>query len=47
MMIEKQIGNFRVEKLRTIILFDPEFNQNNKLLGRNMMHEVTEVGAIA
>ena len=36
-MLLKQAGNFRVDKLRTIVLFDPEANQNFKFLGRAVM----------
>jgi hypothetical protein len=30
-------ASLRVDKLRTILLLDPEFNQNNKMLGRSLM----------
>jgi hypothetical protein len=33
----KKPGNFRVTDMRTIVLFEADFNQNNKLLGRSMM----------
>ena len=36
--IEKQPGNFSVEKMRTIQLMATEFNTNNKQLGRDMMN---------
>ena len=36
-MLEKQAGNFNVEKLRIILLFEGDFNQNNKWLGRAVM----------
>ena len=36
-MLEKKKGNFRVDKLRTILLFEADFNLNNKYIGRNMM----------
>jgi len=35
--VEKQAGNFNVEKLRIIRLFKGDFNQNNKWLGRAVM----------
>jgi hypothetical protein len=38
-MIPKSIASLRVDKLRTILLLDPEFNQNNKLLGRSLMRQ--------
>ena len=36
-MIEKKPGVFRVDRLRTILLYEADFNQNNKLVGRDMM----------
>lgn len=36
-MLQKKKGNFRVGKLRTIILLEADFNNNNKLLGCEMM----------
>jgi hypothetical protein len=33
----KKPGNYRVTEMRTIILYEADFNQNNKLLGRSMM----------
>jgi hypothetical protein len=33
------VASLRVDKLRTILLLDPEFNQNNKLLGRSLMRQ--------
>jgi len=36
-MLEKQVGNFNVEKLCIILLFEGDFNQNNKWLGRVAM----------
>ena len=38
-MIEKQPGEYRVEKLRTILLMQPDFNFGNKLVGRAMMEQ--------
>jgi hypothetical protein len=35
--IPKSVASLRVDKLRTILLLDPEFNHNNKLLGRSLM----------
>jgi len=32
-MIEKSAGDFTVEKLRIILLFEADFNANNKWLG--------------
>ena len=36
-MLEKKKGNFNVEKLRTILLYEADFNQTNKWLGRQAM----------
>jgi hypothetical protein len=36
-MIPKSTASLRVVKLCTLLLLDPEFNQNNKILGRNLM----------
>ena len=36
-MLEKKKGDFRVNRLRTILLFEADFNQNNKLLVKEMM----------
>jgi len=37
-MLEKKKGNFNLEKLRAILLFECDFNQNNKYLGRSMTY---------
>jgi len=36
-MLEKTPGNFNVEKLQIILLFEADFNANNKWLGRVVM----------
>jgi hypothetical protein len=36
-MIEKKAGVYDMDKLRTILLFHPEFNFGNKAIGRSMM----------
>ena len=46
-MLEKQKGNFRVDKLRAILLYEADFNQNNKKLGREMMYSAEDLRAIA
>ncbi len=46
-MIEKKKGNFRVDKLRAILLFEAAFNQNNKKLGRDMMYNAEQLNQIA
>ncbi len=39
MMLEKSPGNRDVERLRIILLFEADCNQNNKWLGRAFMRE--------
>ena len=46
-MLEKQKGNYRVDKLRAILLYEADFNQNNKKLGREMMFKAEDLRAIA
>ncbi len=36
-MLEKQASNFNIKKLCIILLFEGDFNQNNKWLGRAVM----------
>jgi len=36
-LLEKQAGNFNMEKLHIILLFEGDFNQNNKWLGQAVM----------
>jgi exonuclease III len=46
-MILKKSGVFDVNKLRTIVLFEADFNQNNKHFGRSMMKHTVSQGSIA
>ena len=46
-MLEKKKGNFRVDKLRAIVLFEADFNQNNKQLGRETMFTAEDLKLIA
>ena len=46
-MLEKKTGNFRVDKLRAILLYKADFNQNNKKLGREMMYTAEDLKVIA
>ena len=46
-MLEKQAMNFRVDKLRAILLYEADFNQNNKKIGREMMYTAEDLQAIA
>jgi len=38
-MVEKMVGDFNVKKLRIILLFEADFNANNKWIGRAVMHQ--------
>jgi Reverse transcriptase (RNA-dependent DNA polymerase) len=46
-MLVKKEGKYLPEELRTILLFDVQFNGNNKLLGRRMMTFAEELNLIA
>jgi len=46
-MLEKIPGNFEVERLRIILLFEADCNQNNKWLGRAFMHEAERCRLLA
>ena len=46
-MILKKQGNTNVDKLRTLVLFESDFNHNNKFLGRSMMHHMIDNNLIA
>jgi len=46
-MLEKKKGNFRVDKLRAILLYEAEFNQVNKILGRDCMFFAEDLKAVA
>jgi len=46
-MLEKVAGNFNVEKLRIILLFEADFNYNNKWLGCMIMWNAESAGMMA
>jgi len=46
-MLEKSPGNFQVDKLQIILLFEAAFNQLNKYIGREMMHHAEQYGLVA
>jgi len=46
-MIPKKLGDFRVEQLRTILLYDAEFNALLKWLGRLIMARAEELKVLA
>ena len=39
--------NFRVDKLRTILLYEADFNLNNKYIGQGMMHKAEKAKVLA
>ena len=43
----KKAGNFKVTDLRTIILYDAEFNRNNAILGRRLMAQAEKYSQLA
>jgi hypothetical protein len=45
--ILKKAGVYDIEKMRTIILMNSEFNMNNKKLGRDMMRNAEHHGTLA
>jgi len=47
MMLEKMAGNDNVEKLRIIMLFEANFNNNNKWLGQVVMAAEESYGLMA
>ncbi len=44
--ILKKMGVFDVEKMRSLLLMPPLFNENNKKLGRDMMHHAEQAGVL-
>jgi hypothetical protein len=46
-MLEKKPGARQLSKLRAILLYEANFNQNNKRLGREMLHQAEEANAVA
>jgi len=46
-MIKKTTGDFNIEKLRIILLFEANFNANNKWIGRAVMYQVEQAQILA
>jgi len=46
-MLEKSPGNFQVDKLCIILLFEEDFNQLNKHIRWEMMHHTEQYGLVA
>ena len=47
MMILKKEGISDINRLRTLVLFESNFNHNNKFLGNQMMHQLMDHNKIA
>ena len=47
LMILKQEGVYNIDKLRTIVLYEADFNQNNKHFGRELMKHTVPKNRIA
>jgi hypothetical protein len=46
-MIPKKSDSLRVDKLRMIVLMEPDFNFMNKIIGKRVMHQAERAGSIA
>ena len=46
-MLQKKLDKFEVMTLHTILLYEPDFNQNNKKLGRDMMYNAEQLKTLA
>jgi len=46
-MIPKKLGDYRVQQLRTLLLYDAEFNALLKWLGRKIMQRAEQLNALA
>jgi len=46
-MLKKTPGNFNIEKLRVILLFEADFNSNNKWIGRAVMRNAEALNLLA
>ncbi len=46
-MLQKKPDKFKVMTLHTILLYEPDFNQNNKKLGCNMMYNAEQLKTLA
>jgi len=45
-MLQKQAGNINLETLRIIVLFEADFNTNNKWIGRAVMYKAEQLKAL-
>ena len=45
-IIPKEVGNYKINRLRTILLYEADFNFNNKTLAKRMMKATEKEGVI-
>ena len=45
--ILKKVGSYHIDKMRTIMLMQAEFNMNNKFIGKIMMQTAEKFGLLA
>ena len=46
-LLTKEHGNFRIDRLRTILLYEADYNFNNKILGKRMMYHAERENILA
>ena len=46
-IIDKSKVNYRVDKLRTILLYEADFNMNNKYIGKDMIQKAEKCKVLA
>ena len=46
-IIPKELGNYNIKRLRTILLYEADFNFNNKILAKRMMHIAEDENILA
>ena len=45
--MQKEAGNFEINRLRTILLYEADFNFNNKILAKRMIQTAEEAQILA
>jgi len=46
-LLTEEHGNFKIHRLRTILLYEADYNFNNKILGRRMMYNAESHNILA
>ena len=46
-LLTKEHGNFRIDWLRIILLYEADYNFNNKMLGKMMMYHAEKENRLA